>query len=169
MYQLDGFKYWSSCAYDASGNLFANDWATAQSIAELPRGSNALTKIRLKQHFFSGSIQWDGTYLTLHVMPRGGLGGPTKIARLQVSNSIGSIVGETILDDRKNRQAALVSQFFIASGTIIGPDRFRGPEGGPRGYSLTIWNYPSGGHPTKVISKIGHIDGAVISFGRKRG
>jgi hypothetical protein len=169
MYQLDGFKYWSACTYDANGNLFANDWATAQAIAELPRGSYTLTRVRLKQHVFSGSIQWDRTYLALHVVPRGGLGGPTKIARLQVSNSIGRIVGETILDDRKNRQASLVAQFFIAGSTIIGPDRFRGPEGGPHGYSLTFWNYPSGGHPTRVISKIGHIDAAVISFARKRG
>lgn len=169
MYQLDGFKYWASCAYDGSGNLFANDWANSHAIAELPRSSKRLISIRLKPHFTSGSMQWDGTYLTLHVLPRGGRDGATKIARLQVMNSIGRIVGTTLIDDRVHRQAPLVAQFFIAGGTIIGPDRFRGAERGPRGWSLDFWNYPSGGNPTRVISKVGHVEGAVISFARNHG
>jgi hypothetical protein len=162
-YELNGFAYWASCAYDASGDLFANDWANDRAIAELPRGSNAMHAIQLKHHFYSGSIQWDGSHVTLHVVPQRHRGGATKIVQLQIKNSVGSIVGTTLLDDRSDEQAVLVAQFFIVNGAIIGPDR-RGGKVGPRGWSLDFWKYPNGGHPTRVITDMGRFNGTAISY-----
>jgi DNA-binding beta-propeller fold protein YncE len=162
-YQLDGFSDWASCAYDANGNLFANDWANSRAIAELSRGSSALTSIALKQHFYSGSIQWDGSHISLRVVPQRHRGGPTDIVRLQIRNGAGSIVGTTSLDDRNNQPAVLVAQFSVALGAIIGPDR-----DGARGWSLNFWKYPSGGQPKRVIPKIGRINGTAISTAQRR-
>jgi hypothetical protein len=163
MYKLDGFSYWGTCAYDGAGDLFANDWADSKAIAELPRGARALQAIPLKKPFLSYGMQWDGEYLAMRRLPRGPLVGPTVIERVQVSNSIGSIVAETSLDNRDNRQPDFVAQLFIDGSTIIGPQRFRGTGSDPRGTSLDIWSYPAGGKRLKAIVRNASIDGVVIS------
>jgi hypothetical protein len=163
MYKLDGFSYWGTCTYDGSGNLFANDWADSKAIAELPRGASALQAIPLKKPFLSYGMQWDGEYLAIRRLPRGPLVGPTVIERVQVSNSIGSIVAETLLDNRDNRQPDFVAELFIDGGTIIGPQRFRGTGRNPDGTALDIWSYPTGGKRLKAIFRNASIDGVVIS------
>ena len=163
MYTLDGFSYWGTCAYDAAGNLFANDWANSKAIAELPSGASDLQQIPLKKPFLSYGMQWDGEYLAMRRLPRGLFVGPTVIDRVQVSNSVGSIVAETSLDNRDNRQPDLVAELFIDGSTIIGPQRFRGTGSDPRRTSLDIWSYPAGGKRLKGLFRDDSVDGVVIS------
>jgi hypothetical protein len=163
MYKLDGFSYWGTCTYDGNGDLFANNWADSKAIAELPRGASALQAIPLKKPFLSYGMQSDGEYLAMRRLPRGPFVGPTVIERVQVSNFIGSIVAETLLDNRDNRQPDFVAELFIDGGTIIGPQGFRETGGNPHGTSLDTWSYPTGGKQLKAIFRNASIDGVVIS------
>ncbi|HTA54741.1 MAG TPA: hypothetical protein VK755_08380 [Candidatus Acidoferrales bacterium] len=54
--------------YDASGNLFADGFTAsyAYGLVELPKGSSKFVTIKTSNSpEFPGSVQWDGTYLTV--------------------------------------------------------------------------------------------------------
>ncbi len=54
--------------YDASGNLFADGFGASYGFAlvELPKGSSSFVTIKTSNSpVFPGSVQWDGTYLTV--------------------------------------------------------------------------------------------------------
>ena len=53
--------------YDPSGNLFADGFGTSYfTLVELPKGSSKFVTIKTSNSpYFPGSVQWDGTYLTV--------------------------------------------------------------------------------------------------------
>ena len=55
--------------YDASGNLFADGFSSSYAfgLVELPKGSSKFVTIKTSNSpQFPGSVQWDGTYLTVY-------------------------------------------------------------------------------------------------------
>jgi NAD(P)-dependent dehydrogenase (short-subunit alcohol dehydrogenase family) len=57
------------CGYDPSGNLFADGFGSSSydfGLVELPKGSSKFVTIKTSNSpRFPGSVQWDGTYLTV--------------------------------------------------------------------------------------------------------
>jgi hypothetical protein len=129
-----------SCSYDNQGNLFIEGTEANGDVelAELPAGSSTFTNITLPKTFrYTGSVQWDGTYITISAA--------STIYRLTISGSTATIAGTTRVLGRTKPWTALT---FIYQEQVIAPD---GPERGEVGF----WRYPSGGKPVKVIAANG--------------
>jgi hypothetical protein len=135
------------CGYDASGNLFVDGLAAGGlfGLAELPRRGSALVNVSLNQAIKApGQIQWDGQHIAV-----GDAGtAPSTIYQFSVTGSHASEVGTTTL-----KGSTSVRQFWIEGNTVIGPDFNR---------DVALWEYPSGGSPTKKIALLGY--GAAISL-----
>ncbi len=128
------------CAYDNSGNLFVDGYASSQfGLAELPAGGNALQNITVDQNIqFAGQIQWDGQYIavTTTIHPA--------IEQVQVTGSTATVVGTTELYGVGPRS----TQSWIYRDKIIVP------TGNSRARSTNIlfWKYPAGGYPVRTIT-----------------
>lgn len=107
-----GFNPLGGGGYDDQGNLFVAglEGSTAFFVfAELPKGSQEFTDIKLDKPavFGPGSVQWDGRYIAVGLVPRSGDGGA--IYRVQVSGKVGKVVGIVHL-----RHLASFPRFCIA-------------------------------------------------------
>jgi hypothetical protein len=135
--------------YDASGNLFVDGFDKLAGgvfrFAELPRDGNALVNVSLNQQINApGQVQWDGQHIAI-----GDAGTtPSTIFQFSVTGNHASKVGTTTLGGSRS-----VRQFWIGSGTVVGPDFNR---------DVALWNYPSGGSPIKKLALFGY--GAAISL-----
>ena len=109
-YRDPHFDYLSYLGYDGQGNLFVDGLGKGgvSLLAELPKGSSTFTDITLNKPLRElGTIQWDGTYITVQ--------NRKAIYRLQVSGSSGTIEGKTPL------KGAFGTGFCIHGDTVIGP------------------------------------------------
>jgi len=138
------------CGYDPQGNLFADGTAASSGtfgFVELSKGSDRLNTIAVDQTLQSpGSVQWDGTYMTV---------GDNKaqiIYRFTISGSQGTVVGTTQLDGVPGSGL----QWWIAGNTVI--STYWRPT------HMFFWSYPAGGNPVSKHAHAGlYPDGVVVS------
>lgn len=138
------------CGYDAAGNLFVDGVGTktgAFTLAELPRLHRSFAAVKLRQAIGApGQVQWDGSALAIG----DAAASPAVVYRFTISAGVGTKVGSTALGSSRE-----IRQFWIQTGTLIGPD--------PAKSNVGLWNYPAGGSPTQTLSG-GHAFGAVVSL-----
>jgi hypothetical protein len=141
---ISSFLY---CTYDDAGNLFADGDRAGNLVAELPKGGSALTNITLNEALVQGSMQWDGQNLAMaDLSGEKAKSGPTRIRRVRISGTTGTIVGTTLLESKKNRRVVFAVQYWIQGHTIIGPSQ---QNKYPR--IVTMWRYPQGGKATVTL------------------
>jgi hypothetical protein len=137
------------CGYDPKGNLFIDGLTKSKAgrftLVELPRGSKTFASVAVSQAIDTpGQVQWDGTNLAI-----GDSGVVPSVAyRFSISGSNATQVGKVTLD-----RTISVRQFWIAGGTLVGPDFNR---------NAGFWKYPAGGAPSKTIAHV-HSYGAAVS------
>jgi hypothetical protein len=137
------------CGYDSNGNLFIDGLTKSKAgrftLVELRRRSKTLESIAISQAIDTpGQVQWDGKDLAI-----GDSGvAPSVTYRFSISGSNATEIGMTTLDGTIS-----VRQFWIAGGTLVGPDFNR---------NAGFWRYPSGGAPIKTIARV-HSYGAAVS------
>lgn len=134
------FFFYAFCGYDKHHNLFV-DGATEGNVfefAELPKGGSALTSVSLNQNIeFPGSVQWDGSYVTVaDTMAHA-------IYRFTISGYAGTLQGTTTLTGWETRQPA---QTWIEGSTVAATYGAAGAR------AVGVWNYPYGGSPDQTIS-----------------
>ncbi len=158
-YSDPNIPFFLFCSYDATGDLLADGYdSSSDGIAELPAGGQSLNDIALDQSIGPSSIQWVDAYQAFVVADNsGGPRGSNYIYQLQISGSLGTVSGPTILKTERHRSSRGV-QFWTGDGKIIGPGLVRGNVPG----LLLFWGYPKGGRPTKEIDRP---DGALDLFG----
>jgi hypothetical protein len=140
------------CAYDESGNLYIDDQVTPDDrIAELPAGSSGLfTNITLSEYIDPESLQWEKDRLVMSGAGGGVTQGPVKIYEAQISGTAGTVSGPIYLSGPHDRKAPPYVQFWIQGRSIAGPEWTHDGDG-----RVDLWNWPSGGNPTKTISPKG--------------
>jgi hypothetical protein len=136
------------CAYDRSGNLFVNALNSLGGtqpavLLELPAGGSSLETISLNQNLsYFGDLGWDGKYLAIDEF----YGSDTRIARVKVSGSSGTVIGTTIL-----RGASIFrTSTWLQNGTFASPV-WLGKDHASK--TVFVWSYPSGGNPSKRLSE----------------
>jgi hypothetical protein len=150
LYGISSIAGGAFCGYDSTGNLFIDGYAKsgAFELAELLKGTNALTTVTLNQGFQgAGQVQWDGSYLAI------GDNGvtPSVIYRFAISRSGGTEVASTTLEG-----STYIQQFWIQGSKVIGPDSVASKRG------VGFWPYPGGGERNRSI-KLYQPFGAVVS------
>jgi hypothetical protein len=137
------------CGYDSNGNLFIDGLTKSKAgrftLVELRRRSKSFESIAVSQAIDTpGQVQWDGKDLAI-----GDSGvAPSVAYRFSISGSNATEVGMTTFDGTIS-----VRQFWIAGGTLVGPDFNR---------NAGFWRYPAGGAPIKTIARV-HSYGAAVS------
>jgi hypothetical protein len=137
------------CGYDSNGNLFIDGLTKSKAgrfaLVELPRRSRTFESIAVSQAIDTpGQVQWDGKDLAI-----GDSGvAPSVAYRFSIIGRNATEVGTTTLDGTVS-----VRQFWIAGGTLVGPDFTR---------DAGFWRYPAGGAPIKTIARV-HGYGAAVS------
>ncbi len=148
-----GDDFWA-CAYDDSGNLFADGAyglvSTAVGLAELRKGARHFTDITLGTHvqFLSG-IQWTGKYLAMGDQSQGSY--PARIYRFAVSGSSTTLVDTTQLDNTRSFQ-----QFAVHHGKVAAAGEYSG--------AVALYRYPAGGEETKSIGGLKDPFGVAVSL-----
>jgi hypothetical protein len=139
--------------YDNQGNLFVDGKTSANGsdiFAELPNGASKFGDISLNQTMTNmGSIQWDGSYITL--------ANNNTIYQIQLSGSTGSVVGQTTLEGAWAQYPA----FWIQDGTVLGDHLSKTHL--HNGRLLGLWHYPKGGASYKVIDYLSTRNNNLIS------
>jgi hypothetical protein len=151
VYRARGILSYFRCGYDDKGNLFVDGLNNSDhfELAELPKGSKTFTNITLNQKIgWPGSVQWNAGELVVS-------GQLNKVYAFGISGSIGTLKHTTRLDGPK-----FVIGFWIQGQTILAAT-----EGGNR-QTLNYYSYPSGGNPTKIVTRgVGGPGGVVVSPG----
>ncbi len=115
--------------YDNQGNLFADGFTGNRSgfaLVELPKGSTKFVTIQTSNSVeFPGSVQWDGTYLTVFDQ------NTSAVYQYTVSGTKATLKGTVSLSG-----AGDCAQTWIVKGLIYCGDADSGGE---------IFNYPAGG------------------------
>jgi len=144
----------TNCAYDESGNLFADGqkYGNAPGLVELPNGGGALKDLAFTRSFDAiGSVQWDGHYIVV--------GGNSRksLYRLAISGSKVKVVGRTILES-----LGLPVSFWIEGKRIL----FTSYPPHSKYTAIGVWAYPNGDAPKKTIRQLPYVSGLTISLGR---
>jgi hypothetical protein len=159
-FESSGFKQYWFCGYDDKGNLFIDGVAYPGgtgdfAFAEIPKGGNALKLITLNRYVgWPGGVQWDGKHVVV-----GDQYAPA-VYRFSIHGHQGTLVGTTPMGGDTND----VAQFFIQSNVLITPNQIHGGVA-----DVNFFSYPSGGDPTKTITR--HVEashGAVVSLAPHR-
>ena len=66
------------------------------------------------------------------------------ILRVNISGSVGTIIGKTKLNSSK----ACLKYFWLQDGALITPQS----GGGTKARKLGLWPYPAGGKPSQIIT-----------------
>ncbi|HEV3089990.1 MAG TPA: hypothetical protein VGX91_00955 [Candidatus Cybelea sp.] len=123
--------------YDNAGNLFADGFTGDRSgfaLVELPKGSTKFVTIQTSNSVdFPGSVQWDGTYLTIFDQDT------DDIYQYTVSGTTATLKGTVTLSG-----ASDCAQTWIVKGLVYCGDAGNGDG--------EIYKYPAGGSPTAVFS-----------------
>lgn len=131
------------CSYDDSGDIFILGYGVGTEyitsvFSELPKGGKSFRDISMPFVGYPQKLQWDGKDMALN---EGGT-----IYQMQVSGSIGTIVGTT----------RLLGDTEPAGGTVwIAGDTVLGPYGGANARRVGTWNYPAGGDSIEVTRNVG--------------
>jgi hypothetical protein len=143
------------CGYDDKGNLFldgtSGDDGGGDVFAELPKGSSNFTNYTLDARFDPyGSVQWDGSYITL-TNPSSHI-----VYRLAPSRRL-KVAGASHIAQWVNKYSGgwPYIQTWIQGATFIA-------QSSASAY-LGLWEYPAGGMPRKVIG--GFAGGSVNVYG----
>jgi hypothetical protein len=122
--------------YDAHGNLFADGFTSASNFAlvELPKGSSKFRTITTSNTVeFPGSVQWDGTYLTVF----------DQLANATYQYTISGTTA-TLKGTVQYRGSSDCGQTWIVKGLIYCGDA--GNDGGE------VFKYPAGGSPIAILT-----------------
>ncbi len=122
--------------YDNQGNLFFDGFVGSYTfqLEELPKGSNTVKTIATSNRVqFPGSVQWDGTYLTVFDQ------GTNSLYRYQVSGTNATLKGTVSLVG-----AGDCAQTWIATGVV-----YCGDASNDNG---SVYKYPAGGSPLAVFT-----------------
>ena len=136
--------------YDPSGNLFADGLTTGSGfqLVELPKGSTKFETITTSNAVkFPGSVQWDGTYLTVFDQDA------NKMYQYTVSGTQATLKGTVSFSGSSD-----CAQTWIAKGVV-----YCGDYGNDNG---EVFNYPAGGSPIAVFT--GNFDGPLGTVAAKR-
>lgn len=122
--------------YDPSGNLFADGFTSASAfgLVELPKGSSKFETITTSNSVdFPGSVQWDGTYVTVFDQIA------NKLYRYTVSGTKATLKGTVSFNGSSD-----CAQTWIVKGLI-----FCGDAGNNDG---EVFKYPAGGSPSATFT-----------------
>jgi hypothetical protein len=123
--------------YDNQGNLFADGFTGNRegfALVELPKGSTKFVRIKTSNSVgFPGSVQWDGTYLTVFDQDA------NELYQYTVSGTTATLKGTVSFSGSSD-----CAQTWIVQGLIYCGDA--GNEG------AEVFNYPAGGSPTAVFT-----------------
>lgn len=123
--------------YDSSGNLFADGFGSASynfALVELPKGSNKFVTIKTSNApEFPGSVQWDGTYLTVFDQLT------SQTYQYTVSGTTATLKHTVTYTG-----ASDCAQTWIVKGLL-----YCGDAGNNDG---EVFNYPAGGSPVATFS-----------------
>jgi len=122
--------------YDPSGNLFADGFDASSNFAvvELPAGSKKFVTIKTSNSpQFPGSVQWDGTYLTVFDQ------NTSKTYRYTVSGTTA-----TLKNTVQFTGAGDCAQTWIVKGLLYCGDAGNGDG--------AVYKYPAGGSPIAVFT-----------------
>jgi hypothetical protein len=122
--------------YDAKGNLFADGFLESGSfgLVELPKGSSKFVTIKTSNSpDFPGSVQWDGTYVTVFDQ------GTAQTYQYTVSGTTA-----TLKTTIQYTGASDCAQTWIVKGLLYCGDA--GNNGGE------VFKYPAGGSPLAVFT-----------------
>jgi hypothetical protein len=122
--------------YDNQGNLFADGFTSGSSFAlvELPKGSSKFQTIKTSNTVqFPGSVQWDGTYLTVFDQLT------NQFYQYTISGTKATLKGTIQLTGSSD-----CAQTWIVAGLV-----YCGDAGNNNG---EIFKYPAGGSPVAVFT-----------------
>jgi hypothetical protein len=122
--------------YDKKGNLFADGFTAASNFAlvELPKGGSKFQTITTSNSVeFPGSVQWDGTYLTVFDQYT------NDIYQYTVSGTTATLKGSVSLSGSGD-----CAQTWIVKGLV-----YCGDAGNNNG---EVFNYAAGGSPVAVFT-----------------
>jgi hypothetical protein len=122
--------------YDASGNLFADGFGSSSefTLVELPKGAGKFVTIKTSNSpVFPGSVQWDGTYLTVFDQDT------SEAYQYTVSGTTATLKNTVQLSG-----AGDCAQTWIVKGLLYCGDASNdGAE---------VFNYPAGGSPAATFT-----------------
>jgi hypothetical protein len=122
------------CGYDDAGNLFID--GLPNNVAELIRGRKTFAPIEFDFPLrMAGEIQWDGKHLTIANLRRI----QAVIYRMAVEGNHARLLGKTFL-----KNSEFIRQTWIAGGFVVAGGNGR----------LTLWRYPAGGKPVRLIRPV---------------
>ncbi len=137
------------CAYDDAGNLFADSsGAPAIQIAKLPSGGNAFENVAYdeRNNGQPAGLQWLGNRLEVgSASPYGG-GCCGRIYHFAINGAHGRRAGKTLI------RGALDDFFIEGSTAIVATVTHR----------VALYDYPKGGHATKIIKEPGYESYSVV-------
>jgi hypothetical protein len=123
--------------YDPNGDLFADGFGSSSynvALVELPKGSNKFVTIKMSNTpEFPGSVQWDGTYLTVFDQET------NEIYQYTVSGTTA-----TLENTVQFTGASDCAQTWIVKGLLYCGDAGNGDG--------EVYNYPAGGSPIAVFT-----------------
>jgi hypothetical protein len=123
--------------YDNQGNLFADGFTGNRSgfaLVELPKGGSKFQTITTSNTVeFPGSVQWDGTYLTVFDQLA------NKMYQYTISGTKATLKGTVSFSGSND-----CAQTWIAKGVV-----YCGDAGNDNG---EVFKYPAGGSPTAVFT-----------------
>jgi hypothetical protein len=125
-----------SDGYDRSGNLFADGFISSHDfgLVELPRGSTKFVTIKTTNSpEFPGSVQWDGTYLTVFDQDT------SETYRYTVSRTTATLKNTVQLSG-----ASDCAQTWIVTGLL-----YCGDAGNN---DAEVYRYPAGGSPIATLT-----------------
>jgi hypothetical protein len=121
--------------YDNNGNLFFDGFSRSGfELVELPKGSTTFQPITTSNTVeFPGSVQWDGTYLTVTDQEANAM------YQYTVSGTKATLKGTVSLSGSVD-----CAQTWIATGVVFCADAGN--------YGAEVFNYPAGGSPIATFT-----------------
>ncbi|HEX3370250.1 MAG TPA: hypothetical protein VHS56_11790 [Candidatus Cybelea sp.] len=159
--------------YDDNGDLIVEGYGETVSrnaICALMHGATSMTTLSLKgskRDSFTGSVMWDGKYITL--TDQAAYENPSAIYQVTLSGSTLTEVGHTQLRAECKGLNTYAASPFIVGQTNTPVNRRQGKlviSGALTSackFGVGYWSYPQGGHAFKAIR--GDFYGAAVSFG----
>jgi hypothetical protein len=140
----------SFCAYDDGGNLFVDSsGAPAIRIAKLPRGGDAFEMVAYEKRNNGdpAGLQWVGKRLQVGSASPYSDGCCGRIIHVVIKGIHGRRAGKLVV------RGALVDFFIEGSTAIVTTNAQR----------IAFYDYPQGGHATKIIKEPGYSFSVVVS------
>jgi hypothetical protein len=141
---------------DPNGNIFF-EWKhnanTQYGIAELPKGATKFRHLTGLTIGFSGSVQWDGSYIAAEDQQYQGAY-TTAISRITVNGSTVSVIGTTVLSDNCMGSFGYTSQTDVVQPLIYGIGKTPATLLGSNLWCYErfgFWKYPAGGQPRRAL------------------